>query len=88
MYIRAITSHTTKGEVRWGYRLVRSDSIGGKMRQTSSCTVSVRKSDFSGVFQLTGSVPRTIFRRRVCLQAMECTVARAFERHILLGLLC
>ena len=34
MYIRATKTHTKKGEARHSYRLVRSDRVGGKVRQT------------------------------------------------------
>ena len=35
MYIRATKTHTRKGEARHTYRLVRSDRIGGKVRQST-----------------------------------------------------
>ncbi len=34
MNVWAITSHVNNGEVRWGYRLVHSNGIGGMIRQT------------------------------------------------------
>ncbi len=41
MYIRATKTHTRKGEARHTYRLVRSDRIGGKVRQSTLLNLGV-----------------------------------------------
>ena len=41
MYIRATKTHAKKGETRHSYRLVRSDRIGGKVRQSTLLNLGV-----------------------------------------------